>query len=109
MKDDKRSKNQVEEFDNSPDAFGQKLRFVPQFIVAFGERKTVLEWSRDPRCPFNFKQLSRMVTQDKDIEHAILNYMPKPQPGTAGDTPGKLQPEVRKPYLGRLSKKFRGR
>lgn len=38
---------------------------------AFGERKTLMEWSRDPRCKVNYQCLHRRLRAGKHIETAI--------------------------------------
>ena len=45
-------------------------RFIPS-IEAFGERKTILEWSKDPRCVVKYGTLAARLMQDWEPERAI--------------------------------------
>lgn len=45
-------------------------RFIPS-VEAFGERKTLLEWSRDPRCNVKYGTLAHRIAQEWDPEQAI--------------------------------------
>ena len=45
-------------------------RFIPS-VEAFGERKTLLEWSRDSRCVVKYGTLAHRIAQDWDPEQAL--------------------------------------
>lgn len=48
-------------------------RRPPRFITAFGERKTLSEWARDPRCCVGRKGLERRLSRGWSAEEAIRN------------------------------------
>ena len=44
-------------------------------MEAFGERKTLLEWSRDPRCVVRYGTLAHRIAQEWDPEQALTRLV----------------------------------
>lgn len=45
------------------------------WILAFGETKTIAQWSRDPRCSISAIQLNQRIHEGMDSERAIVSPM----------------------------------
>lgn len=44
---------------------------VPLILAAFGERKSLLEWTQDPRCQVSMRELRSRIERGWDTEEAI--------------------------------------
>lgn len=53
-------------------------RCTTKFLTAFGETKSVTEWSRDPRCAISLVQIFRRVASGMDPATAITTPARKP-------------------------------
>jgi len=45
---------------------------APRRITLFGETKTTMEWSKDPRCPVSYEILNSRLKAGKNIEWSII-------------------------------------
>lgn len=69
----------------------QKKRWT--YHAAFGETKTIREWSEDPRCVVDYETLRSRLKRKEDVEKSITTPLMKTQPGKTvniGDKINKL-------------------
>lgn len=66
---------------------------MSRYLEAFGERKNIKQWSRDPRCVVQYKMLYSRVHEGMDLELA----MTKPP---CNDGPRRKTPDLAFRHLG---------